>query len=80
MILALTRESLIQYMVENFHLQTDELSDDTKLFSSGLLDSFGLVDLISFIEKEMGQSINVADVTLDHFDSIGRIMAFVGQM
>lgn len=71
-------ESLKHYLVERMGLDTAMLADETPLFSSNLLDSFSMVDLIMFIEKESGVRLNPTDVSLDNLDSIGRILQFVG--
>jgi acyl carrier protein len=70
-------ESLRAYLGERMGLDTSTLADDTPLFSSNLLDSFSMVDLIMFIEKESGVRLNPTDVSLDNLDSIGRILKFV---
>jgi hypothetical protein len=36
-----------------------------------------MVDLIIFIENAVGCRVHPVDVTLDNFDSIDRILAFV---
>ena len=54
-----------------------EMSEETPLFSSGLIDSFSLVSLMSYIEDEGGVRIAPADVNLENFDSIGRILAYL---
>jgi acyl carrier protein len=69
--------SLKNYLGDRMGLDTGDLADDTPLFSSNLLDSFSMVDLIMFIEKESGVQLNATDVSLDNLDSIGRILRFV---
>jgi acyl carrier protein len=76
--MALDREDLRRYLHEKQGLEPEDFEDDTPLFSSGLLDSFSMVDLIMFIENTAGLRVHPADVTLDNFDSIDRILAFVG--
>ena len=49
------------------------------MFSSGLIDSFSLVTLMSFIENAGEVSIDPSDVTLDNFDSIERIIQFISR-
>jgi acyl carrier protein len=39
-----------------------EISADTDLIASGLLDSFGFIDLIVFIESQSGCQIDLTDV------------------
>ena len=73
----LDRENLRRYLHEKQGLESEDFEDDTLLFSSGLIDSFSMVDLILFIEDTGGSRVHPADVTLDNFDSIERILAFV---
>jgi acyl carrier protein len=73
----LTHETLVNYFVDHHDITADELTNDTTLFTSSLLDSFAMVDLILFIEKEAGIRIAAAEVTLDNVDTIGSILRFV---
>ena len=70
-------ESLKTYLGDRMGLDTATLEEGTPLFSSNLLDSFSMVDLIMFIEKEGGVRLDPTDVSLDNLDSIGRILKFV---
>ena len=70
-------DSLKQYLAERMGLDKASLEDETPLFSSNLLDSFSMVDLIMFIEKESGVSLHPTDVSLDNLDSIELILRFV---
>jgi acyl carrier protein len=76
--MVLDRENLRRYLYEKQGLEPEDCEDDTRLFSSGLMDSFSMVDLIMFIENAAGLQVHPAEVTLDNFDSIARILAFVG--
>jgi acyl carrier protein len=75
--MALDRESLRHYLQEKQGVEPEGFEDDTMLFSSGLIDSFSMVKLIMFVEDAAGLRVHPADVTLDNFDSIERILAFV---
>lgn len=50
---------------------------DESLFDSGLLDSFGLPDLISAMEKEFSIQIPDSDLNPRKFDSIERIEEYL---
>jgi len=54
------------------------LHDDTELFSRGLIDSLNVVELVTFVEGELGRPIPPADITLENFDSIARIVRYAG--
>lgn len=74
---ALDRDNLRGFLVSELGIDTEAVEDSTPLFSSNLVDSFSLVELIMFVEKEAGFRMNPGDVTLDNLDSIEKIVAFV---
>lgn len=73
----LSRDTLVSYMKEKLGVDTDSLADDAQLFSNGTLDSFSMVELITFIENEASIRLAPTEVSLDNLDSIERILAFV---
>lgn len=75
-----TREDLLAFMEENLDLDSEMVDDKTPLFSSSLLDSFSMIELIEFIERSAEIKISPTDVNLDNLDSIDRIMKFVVSM
>jgi acyl carrier protein len=75
--MALSKEVLFDFVTNNLGIDASELEEDTPLFSSGLIDSKSMVDLIVYIEGEGGVSFEADDITLDHLDTIGRILRFV---
>lgn len=77
--MALSRESLIEFLSDKGGVEPSEIGDDTELFTSGLLDSFTMVDVIMFVEQETGVKIAPRDVHIDNLDSVNRIMALVGK-
>jgi acyl carrier protein len=73
--MSLTRDSLLNYL-EQLGVEADSLTEDTHLFSDGVLDSFTMVDLIAFIEKEAEVKMKPGDVRLDNLDSVDRILSY----
>ena len=71
----LNAQQLVDFLSESRKLTT--VSETTALFSDGTIDSVGMIDLIAFIEEQAGIEVGQADVTLDNFDSIERILAYV---
>ena len=74
---AVTADSLRLYLCERLRVEFDDLQPDTALFSSGLLDSFSMADLVSHIESREGIAIPPDDFTLDNLDSIAQIIAYL---
>ena len=50
---------------------------EESLFDSGVLDSFGLPDMVSALEKEFGLAVPDADLNPRKFDSLARIENYV---
>lgn len=75
----ISKKKIVEFLQQEANINEDTLSTGTLLFSSGIVDSFSLVSLMSFIEDAGNFRISPADVTLDHFDSIDKIMAYVQQ-
>ena len=48
-------------------------SDDDALFSSGVIDSFGVLELIAFLEDTFGITIDTGLHDLKEFDSLNKI-------
>lgn len=72
----LTRERIVEYLVTHHDLDGVQLEEEMALFSSHALDSFAMVDLMVFVEKEAGIRIRASEVTLDNLDSIAKILRF----
>ena len=73
--MVLTEAQLITYLNET--LETGELGAKTPLFSSGLLDSVLMLNLIMFVEERGGMQVRPEDVTLENFDTPARIVSYV---
>ncbi len=73
----LASENIRTYLSDRLGVDISGLTDDSPLFSSSLVDSFSLVELITFVETQGAIKVDAWDVTLDNFDSIERILEYV---
>lgn len=71
------RDQLIAFISEDAGIEPSEIGNDTLLFSEGFIDSFTMSSVLAFIEEQKGIQIEMSDVTLENFDSVSRILAFV---
>jgi acyl carrier protein len=55
----------------------DSISNDDSLWSRGVLDSVGMIDLILFMEKTFDIKVREDDLSPENFDSINRISRYV---
>jgi acyl carrier protein len=61
-----------------FENDSTVLTNDTPLLS-GVMDSLGLLQLVSFLEEEFDVEIEASEITADHFGNVGSIVALLRQ-
>jgi acyl carrier protein len=76
----LTEAVLLEFLKDSLGVDTKEIKSDTLLFSSGMVDSFSLVSLLTFIESNSEFRIDPIDVNLENLDSIDRILKFADRV
>lgn len=74
--MGISREDVLTFLQEQTDLDINEIEDDTLLFSSRMVDSFAMVELIQVIETKGNFRMRPAEVHLDNLDSIARILGF----
>lgn len=68
---------ILHYLAEQHAVDTSGIAPDTQLFSSGLVDSFAMIDLVTFIEEKSGARMDASDITLDNLDTVDRIISYM---
>lgn len=76
------RQTVAQFISTRFRaaLGSRGLDDDTPLFSSGIVDSFGVLELMAFLEETFGVDIDPGRHELAEFDTVGKIAALVARL
>jgi len=72
-------QQIKDFILKNFLFTDDRsaLSDDQSLMQSGILDSTGILELISFVEETYGVQVADEEMLPQNFDSVLAISAFV---
>lgn len=75
------KDAIRQYLLTTpLQGETDEnLADDLPLRTSGILDSFAVMGLLSFIHERFGIELDVFDTSVDKFDRVDQIAATVAR-
>lgn len=55
------------------------IQPDEKIISSGLIDSFSLVDLSIYIEDTFGVHLDDTELTAETFDSLNQLVSLIQQ-
>jgi acyl carrier protein len=73
------RKVVRDYVVKEYLEEGDdrEIRDDTPLITGGIVDSFSMVSLKRFLEREYSIQIPDAEATPQAFDSVNSIAALV---
>lgn len=56
---------------------TVQIAADTELLMSGIVDSLGVINLVTWIEDQAGIEIDPGDVVIENFETPNAIVAFV---
>ena len=54
-----------------------EMDNDESLIEAGLLDSLGLVQMVSFLEQAFEVIFDPMDISIENLESVERIVALV---
>ncbi len=69
------RDQIRRFIQESFLV--DDFSDDESFLASGLIDSLGIVQLVSFVERTYAMKVPDRDLVPDNFDSVAKLAAYV---
>jgi acyl carrier protein len=72
------RTRVHQFIRKNFLFdEKTPLTDDQSLLGSGVVDSTGILELISFLEETCRVKFEDNELVADNFDTIARIAGFI---
>jgi acyl carrier protein len=77
-----TKQEIIAFVKKEFVEDEDEedIDENSPLISSGLVDSFSMVSLKTFLEKKYAVQIPDAKATPEAFDTVNNIIALLGEL
>jgi acyl carrier protein len=53
--------------------------DDDSFLNEGIVDSVGVMELVSFVDHEFGIKVDPSEVAPENFDSVSKLAAFVNK-
>jgi acyl carrier protein len=71
----LVRDQVRSFIRESFLV--DEFADDESFLGSGIIDSLGVMQLVSFLETEFSVQVQDVDLVPENFDSVERVAAYI---
>jgi len=73
------KEELRQYVLTKFlpGEKASNLHDDTPLRTSGIVDSMGMLQMVSHVEERFGVEVEAHEASVENFDRVEDIAAFI---
>ena len=73
------RDRIQKFILENYLFTSDPsaLGSDDSLLGRGIVDSTGMLEIIMFIEEQLGVNVKDEEMVPENLDSVNRIAAFV---
>jgi acyl carrier protein len=73
-----TKTRVRQFITTNFYVADPAaLADDASLLEQGIIDSTGVLEVVTFLEADFGLKVEDSEILPDNVDSISRITAFI---
>ena len=71
------KKMLKDFIAAKFLKGKPGVRDDESLFASNIIDSFGMLELIAFIEKSFKVRVKPSEIDIDTFDTVDKILGLV---
>lgn len=71
------RDSIRAFIIANFLFDNGDVADDASLMGEGIVDSTGVLELVMFVEEDLGVVVADDEVLPANFDSIDNLVAYV---
>ena len=73
------QQTIANFLVQRFRaaIRRGEIGFDEPLISSGIVDSFGVLEVIAFLEDTFGVDIDPTRHELTEFETVNRIAALL---
>lgn len=73
-----TEQRIHAFLLEKFPLARKAgVGKDTPLLERGILDSLGILDVVSFLETEFSMVVNDEELAPENFQTLGTLSSFV---
>jgi acyl carrier protein len=73
-----TAAKLLGFINTDVSVSPEPIEAETDLLLTGAVDSLGVIRITQWMEDELGIEVDPSDVTLDNFQTVSRMMRFLG--
>ena len=75
------KSEIRKFIIENFLYGQDDdsLNDEVSFLGTGIIDSTGVLELVSFVQETYGIRVTDDELVPDNFDSLSKLESFIGR-
>jgi acyl carrier protein len=74
------KNKIKSFIVDNFLFgNANGLNDDTSFLEEGIVDSTGVLEVITYLEEEFSITVDDEELIPENLDSINNLVVFVGK-
>ena len=76
-----SEQTIKNFIIDNFIIDDnpDQLENDQSFLESGIIDSTGILELVSFIEEHYNIKIEDEELIPDNLDSVNNVVKFISK-
>lgn len=71
------QKELIHFLCQQFYVEVEDIHLDESLVDSGIIDSIGLIEIASYIEKNYRFKVQNEQMNKENFGSVNKITRFI---
>tara|TARA_Y100001968_G_C19445610_1_gene765226 strand:- start:1602 stop:1841 length:240 start_codon:yes stop_codon:yes gene_type:complete len=74
------KQKLLEYILKQSDVDSiEEIPLDSSLLIEGILDSFGIIELVEFVESDWQINIEDSEFSIENFGSVNKILEFIAR-
>ena len=74
------KQKLLEYILKQSDVDSiEEIPLDSSLLIEGILDSFGIIELVEFVESDWQIKIEDSEFSIENFGSVNKILEFIAR-
>jgi len=71
------QQDLLDFLCRQFFVDLEDIEIDKSLVDTGIIDSMGLIEIASYIQKEHDFKVTNDQMNRDNFGSVLKIVEFI---
>ena len=72
------KQAIREFVIENFLFgEADGLKDDTSFLEEGIIDSTGILELVTYLEDEYSITVEDEELIPENLDSISNVASYL---